>query len=137
MTNEPASRRAFFGQMTSGCGVGLAATTVAPAKAWIIVALGWEYNDEWAFAEGELPQREVYYDKDAADAECQRLIAEFFAQETPAEFEIDWSFYFPDGVEDEESVTWNQVQAEGFPDPYYVLELTAASPPAMEGAADE
>jgi hypothetical protein len=137
MTNEPLSRRAFFGQTLSGCGLGLAGNASAPEKAWIIVALGWEYNDEWTGQEGEYPQREIYYDKGAADAECQRLVAEFFARETPSEFQIDWSFYFPDGVDDEAAITWDDVRVEGFPDPYYVMELTAASPSAAGGVADE
>ena len=74
MTNEPVSRRAFFGQMASGCGLGLAANLSAPDKAWFIVTLSWEHNDEGAFCEGECPQREVYYDRAAVDAECSRLI---------------------------------------------------------------
>jgi hypothetical protein len=64
MTHSPVSRRAFFGRMLSGCGFGIALKeTVQPEKAWIVVALGWEYNDEFAYSEGEYLQPSVFYDK--------------------------------------------------------------------------
>jgi hypothetical protein len=109
--------------------MGLAAASgPAPERAWIIVALGWEYNDEWSYQEGENPQKHVYFEKETAEAECRRLCDEFFAEQTPAEFQIDWDCYLTDrrmepGF-DETKVTWDEVRADGFPDPYYVLELT-------------
>ncbi len=138
MQKPPASRRAFFGQMASGCGFGVALSQAPPPeKAWIIVALGWEHNDEWAFEEGEFPQPQVYYDKTLADAACQRQVEDFFDLETPAEFDIDWAYYFPDGVDDEQAVTWEQVRAAGFPEPFYVMELTAAAAPPTGASAHE
>lgn len=100
----------------------------APQRAWVIVELGWEHNDEFTSAEGEYPRTQLFFDKALADVECQRLSAEFFAAETPTEFEVDFATYL-DGAEqpnlDELTITWEGLRARGFPDPYYVLELGA------------
>ncbi len=61
----------------------------APQRAWVIVELGWEHSDEFTCAEGETPLTQLFFNKALADAECQRLCKEFFAAETPAEFEAD------------------------------------------------
>ena len=106
-----------------------------PQRAWVIVELGWEYNDEFMYAEGEVPRTTLFFDQALADAECQRLCAGFFTAETPAEFEVDFASYFDEaeyrGFE-EHAVTWEALREWGFPDPYYVLELGADE---LRGAA--
>lgn len=134
MPREPISRRKFFGQAAVVPAVGLAPTEI-PRRAWILVAQGWEYNDEFAFPEGEYPQTRLYYDRAEAEAECRRQCDVFDAAQTPDEFEIDWEVWLPDRFDDpdfsEESVTWEAVRDAGFPAPFYVLELTSIdeSPP--------
>ena len=100
----------------------------APQRAWVIVELGWEHNDEFTCAEGETPLTQLFFNKALADAECQRLCAEFFAAETPTEFEVDFAAYLDEAEHhgfDELTITWEGLRARGFPDPYYVLELGA------------
>ena len=100
-----------------------------PQRAWLIVELGWEHNDEFTSAEGEYPRTQLFFDKALADIECQRLSAEFFAAETPTEFEVDFEAYLDEAEHhsfDEHAVTWEGLRARGFPDPYYVLELGAS-----------
>ena len=97
-----------------------------PQRAWVIVELGWEHNDEFTSAEGETPLTQLFFDKALADTECQRLSAEFFAAETPVQFEADFATYFDEATHrdfDEHAVTWEVLLERGFPDPYYVLEL--------------
>jgi len=97
-----------------------------PQRAWVIAEVGWEYNDEFTYAEGAFPRTQLFFEKALADTECQRLCAEFFAAETPAEFEVDYATYFDEttsGDFDEHAVTWEALRERGFPDPYYVLEL--------------
>lgn len=125
------SRRAFFGQAATA---GLLPHLARPRQAWIIVALDWQYNDEFTWPEGQCPQQTLYYDRTLADAECRRLCDAFFASQTPEEFEVDWSLYAPSRVSqsgfDESTVTWDEVRALGFPDPYFVLELTSPERPS-------
>jgi len=100
-----------------------------PQRAWVIVELGWEHNDEFTSAEGEYPLTQLFFDKALAEAECQRLSAEFFAAETPTEFEVDFAAYLDEAEHhsfDEHAVTWEALRERGFPDPYYVLELGAS-----------
>ena len=111
-------------------------TSSAPApplqalqRAWLIVELGWEHNDEFTSAEGEYPLTQLFFDKTLADTECQRLCTEFFAAETPTEFEVDFAAYFDEAEHhsfDKLAVTWDGLRERGFPDPYYVLELGAS-----------
>lgn len=130
MARSPTSltRRGFFGQAAVAPVAGLVPAIVRPRQAWIVVALGWEYNDEFTFPEGQYPQSRLFYDRGEADAECERLCAAFFSEQTPEEFELDWSVYGPERASelgfDESSVTWDEVRALGFPDPYFVLELS-------------
>lgn len=126
------SRRTFFGQAATAS---LVPGITRPRQAWIIVALGWEYNDEFTYEEGQYPRPTLYYDRNEADAACKRLCDAFFAEQSPDEFEVDWSLYAPPRASergfDESTVTWDEVRAEGFPDPYSVLELVypdASSP---------
>ena len=97
-----------------------------PQRAWVIAEAGWEYNDEFTYAEGAFPRTQLYFDKAQADADCERLCLEFFAAETPVEFEVDFATYFDEATHrdfDEHAVTWEALRERGFPDPYYVLEL--------------
>ena len=99
-----------------------------PQQAWVIAEVGWEYNDEFTYAEGAFPRTQLFFEKALADAECQRLCTEFFAAETPAEFEADFATYFDEATHrdfDEHTVTWEALRERGFPDPYYALELGA------------
>lgn len=129
MTESPSSmnRRGFFGQTVAGTASGMLSAG-PPRQAWIVVAVGWEYDDEFHYPEGQYPQPRLFYDRTEADTECRRLCGAFFAEQTPEDFEIDWSLYSPDRASepgfDESSVTWDEVRALGFPDPYFVLELS-------------
>lgn len=96
-----------------------------PKQAWVIIVLGWEYNDKYAYPEGEYVQPKLYFDKSQAEAECGRLCDAFFAAETPQEFGVDHMLYLgelPDDV-DEDSITWEQLRAAGFPHPYYIQQM--------------
>lgn len=128
MFSEPLPRRRFFTQLfTAGTGslAGLA-TAVIPAQApsptkeaWVIMEIGWEYNDEYTYAEGNFLRSKMYLDKASADAECERLCAEFFAAETPIGFQVEFEGYHL-ADRDPETITWEELRAEGFPDPYFV-----------------
>jgi hypothetical protein len=90
-----------------------------PQEAWVIMELGWQYNDEVTYPEGEFLRTKMFLDKGAAEAECQRLCAEFFAAESPEEFEADFeSFHLAD--RDPSTITWDELRAAGFPDPFSV-----------------
>jgi hypothetical protein len=124
MSSQSLSRRSFLGQ--AGLGAAFVPIPSPPSRAWIIVALGWEYNDEFAYREGEYPQEQLFYDRAAADAECRSFCDTFFSSQTPDEFGVDLDCYdfgkeldFNDG-----DVTWEELRAGGFPEPYYVMELT-------------
>jgi len=137
MSFNSVSRRGFFAQLfTAGAGAVARVVSSAvpespptPQRAWVIVELGWEHNDEFTSAEGEYPLTQLFFDKALAEAECQRLSAEFFAAETPTEFEVDFAAYLDEAEHhsfDEHAVTWEALRERGFPDPYYVLELGAS-----------
>jgi len=99
-----------------------------PQRAWVIVELGWEHNDEFTYSEGEFPLTHLFFDKARADTECLRLCSEFFTSETPTEFQVDFAAYLDEAEQhdfDELTITWEGLRARGFPDPYYVLELGA------------
>ena len=124
MNSGQVSRRDFFQQAAAAP----AATASAiggelrlPTKAWIIVALGWEHNDEICYPEGQYPQTRLYFDKAVAEAECDRLCREFYAEQTPQEFDADLIGYDCDP----ETATWEDLLEGGFPAPYSVLELDA------------
>lgn len=126
---EPVSRRAFFGQATVGAATtALNAAQPPPSQAWIIVRTEWEYNDEFSYEAGTMAFTTLYYDREAAEAKCRRLNDEFFTVDypTPESFDPDWDAYgfalTPDF--DEAAVTWDELRAEGFPDPFFVQELS-------------
>ena len=135
MPLDPVTRRGFFTDLlTAGvAGVARLVTSTAqplrpPRQAWVIAEVGWENNDEFTFAEGAFPRTQLYFDKAQIDSECERLCAEFFATETPAEFEVDFATYFDEATcrdFDEHAVCWEALRERGFPDPFYVLELDA------------
>ncbi|MFO1045222.1 MAG: hypothetical protein U0941_25885 [Planctomycetaceae bacterium] len=139
MFPELVSRRRFFTQLvTAGTG-GLARTVTSavptrestPQQAWVILELGWEYNDEFTYPEGEFLRSNMFLNKAAADAECERLCIEFFAAQTPEDFEVDLEGYRL-ADRDPATVTWEELRAAEFPDPYYVQLVHTAeesSPP--------
>lgn len=124
---EKLTRRMFFRRGASAPVAGLLKEADRPQKAWIIVELGWEYNDEFTYQEGEYPLPKVYFDRQEADRECARRCREFFAAQTPEEFEVDFDQYRPDlppGATPQ-SVTWEQLREAGFKQPYIVQEMEA------------
>ena len=65
--NPRFSRRNFVAGLM-GAGAAETAMTVDPPhgrrKAWIIVQLGWEYNDEYCYETGDVqPLSKVYFDR--------------------------------------------------------------------------
>lgn len=90
--------------------------------------LGWEYNDEFTYPEGEFLRSNMFLNKASADAECERLCVEFFAAETPEGFEVDLEGYHL-ADRDPATVTWDELRAAGFPDPYFVQLVHAAEEP--------
>jgi hypothetical protein len=119
------SRRNFFRRWPAAAAAALwgqPATTALPTRAWIILECGWEHDDEYAYQSGYYPESQVYFDQEAAAAECRRLCAAFFAAQTPQEFNVDFGAH-PDI--DEETATWDALLQDGFPAPFTVEELTA------------
>ena len=138
MFPELVSRRRFFTNLvTAGTG-GLARLMAAavpsqqglPQQAWVIMELGWEYNDEFTYPEGEFLRSNMFLNKASADAECERLCAEFFARETPEAFEVDLEGYHL-ADRNPATVTWDELRAAGFPDPYYVHLVHTAEEPTL------
>lgn len=120
-STEPVSRRDFFQRAVSASAAG-AVTSQAPqppARAWIIMAIYWQYNDEFSFEEGETACSNVYFDEQEAQTTCRKLCEEFFS-ESPDEFGVRWDIY----EVDPDTATWDDLRQAGFPDPYYVKELT-------------
>lgn len=135
MTTDSLSRRAFFGQAALAPAAGvLGDRTPPPRSAWTIVALNWEYNDEFNYSEGERPLGQLFYDKEVAEAECRKLIAQFFKGEEPGQFAPEHYIpEFEDSVHDDDdealrAALWARMIEGGFPDPYHVLELTQPEP---------
>ena len=126
--NIPLSRREFFRQAPAGAATALLGTAPPPPRAWIIMEPNWHFNDEYTYAEGEVTHSTLYYDRAAAEAACRELNDQFYAGQTPAEFELDWATYFPGGLPDgrtEEDVTWDDVkQTDCWTDPFLLHELT-------------
>ncbi len=130
MQTDPISRRAFFGQAAAAPAAGVLGAHAPPPKtAWTIVALNWEYDDESNYTEGERALGCLYHDKDAAEAECRKLNAQFFREEDPDLFAPE--HYLPDFDHSEtggdpalQEALWARMVEGGFPDPYSVLELT-------------
>lgn len=134
---QSVSRRAFFGQATIGVATtALTATQRPPPLAWIIVRIEWQYNDEYTYEAGSSAESTLFYDKAVVEAECQRRNTEFFTVDypTPDDFEPDWDAYDLDRTSgfDEATVTWDELRAAGFPDPFLVQELSVP-----EGSRDE
>lgn len=122
MSSPLVSRRGFFrhaaGSAAAGAAAGQAGPSPPPSRAWTILGINWEYNDEFCFEAGEFIEPKVYFDEQEALAACQKLTAEFFGQ-SPQEFEPCWQAYEVDPA----TATWDDLRREGFPDPYYVKEL--------------
>lgn len=89
-----------------------------PRRAWIIVGLHWEYNDEFAIPAGEFTGDKIYFDEQAARDACRALTDTFF-QESPAEFGVCWDEFDLDP----DTATWDDLRRAGFPEPYYLKEL--------------
>lgn len=127
---DSVSRRSFLRHAASAPAAGLAgppALAETPKRAWIIVGVNWEYNDEYTYPDGERALPKVYFDEQVAAAECQRLCQEFFEQATPLDWEVDFGSYQDELPDDatEDTVTWEQLRQAGYPDPYYVQEMEA------------
>ena len=121
--NSSLSRREWFGRAMAPLAGSVSAAGDQPHTAWLIVALDWEYNDEFSYpTDGFHPRPQVYLDHAQAEAECRKLCDEFFTQTypTPQEFEPDWALYDCDPA----TATWAELRAAGFPDPYLVQELS-------------
>ena len=120
------SRRAFLGQAASAPAAAVVNIPSQRSKqAWVIAEVNWQYNDEYTYAEGEQTLPKVYFDRQEAETECQRLCEQFFENVTPLDWEVDFEFYRDHLPEDcaEESATWEQLRKAGFPAPYRVLEM--------------
>jgi hypothetical protein len=96
----------------------------------VITELRWEYNDEFTYPAGEFLRLNMFFDKESAEAECQRLCAGFFAAETPEEFQVDFEAFHLAG-RDPATVTWDELRAAGFPDPYFVQLVQAVAGPCF------
>ena len=123
---EHVSRRHFFrhaaGATAAGAvqaiGVVTGQEALVPRRAWIIMRVNWEYNDEYSFEGGESACEKVYLDEQPAQAACLALREQFF-QESPEHFGVCWDAY---GL-DPDTATWDDLRQAGFPEPYYVKEL--------------
>jgi len=121
------SRRNFFRRAAGAAALGSRASpdiSALPQEAWIIVARNWEYNDEFTYEAGESALAKVYFSLGDAQAECLRLCDEFFAGQTPTDFEADFCLYLPEQSGspefDESAVSWDELRDGSFPDPFYV-----------------
>ena len=136
MFSEHVSRRRFFTNLVTA-GIGRLVRPIAPVapsqqglpqQAWVIMELGWEYNDEFTYPEQKFLRSNMFLNKARSGAECERLCAEFFAAETPEEFEVDLEGYHL-ADRDPATVTWDELCAAGFPDPYITQLVHAAEEP--------
>lgn len=117
------SRREWFGRVITPLVGGAAHNPDQQQPAWIVLALDWEYNDEFTYpTDGFHPRPQVHLDRGQAEAECRRLCDEFVTQTypTPQAFEPDWELYDCDPA----TATWDELRAAGFPDPYLVQEVS-------------
>ncbi len=122
----PCTRRQFFGHAPAGA-VAAFLGGEPPPRAWIVIEENWEYNDEFTYSVGELAHDALYYDRAAAEAACRNCNADFYRHQSPDDFGLDWSLYFPDGLPGDKlecDVTWDEVKAAGWTDPYFLRELT-------------
>lgn len=99
-----------------------------PARVWTVLERNWVYEDGTFFPAGTYPLPTYYCDRPRAAAECARLCQQFYEESTPEQFGLDWDWYFPErGPDfDPDAVTWDEMLAADFPEPYIVRELTAA-----------
>src|SRR6266852_7948665 len=119
MSNERVSRRSFFRNAVTATAVGAAQAveaatgpgTQTPQRAWTIVGVNWEYNDEFCYEAGEFVESKVYFNEEEAKAECKKLCDAFFGQ-SPQQFEPCWHAYDVDP----ETATWDDLRQDGFPD---------------------
>lgn len=119
MSHDHISRR-YFIQTAAGAAAASGPLTAAqvPRRAWTILGINWEYNDEFCYEAGEFIEPTVYFDKQEAIAACQKLTDAFFG-ESPQEFAPCWDAYDVDP----DTATWDDLRQAGFPNPYYVKEL--------------
>lgn len=92
--------------------------TQPPQRAWTIVGVNWEYNDEFCYEAGEFVGSKVYFDESEAKAECRKLCDAFFS-ESPQDFQPCWDAFDVDP----DTGTWDDLRKAGFSDPYSVKEL--------------
>ena len=126
MSRNDVTRRRFIqnasrAAATSAALTAAAATSLAaqlPRRAWTILGINWEHNDEFCYEAGEFIEPTVYFDEQEAMAACQKLCAEFYGC-SPQEFEPCWDAYDVDPA----TATWDDLRQAGFPDPYSVQEL--------------
>jgi hypothetical protein len=122
------SRREFFAQAPASAAAATLLGGEPPPRAWIILGANWEYNDEFSYADGETAGSTLFYDQSAAEAECRRCNEDFYVNESPQEFHLDFAYCFPEGLPDgksEEDITWDDVQAAGcWEEPFRIFELT-------------
>lgn len=93
MNESGLSCREWFGRAMGSLVGGRASKRDQPQSAWIVLALDWEFNDEFSYpTDGFHPRPQIYLDRAVAEAECRRLCAEFFTQTypNPQAFEPDW-----------------------------------------------
>jgi hypothetical protein len=124
MSSNNVSRRRFIQNAATnstalavGAATGLALQL--PRRAWTILGVNWEYNDEFCYEAGEFVEPRVFFDEAEAIAACQKLCDAFFG-ESPQEFQPCWDAYEVDPA----NASWDDLRRQGFPDPYYVKELT-------------
>lgn len=89
-----------------------------PRRAWTILGVNWEYNDEFCYQAGEFLEPALFFDECEALAACHKLCDAFFG-ESPQEIQPCWDAYEVDPA----TATWDDLRRQGFPDPYYVKEL--------------
>jgi len=117
------SRRKFFGAAAGVPAAAAGPKCQKPEKAWVIVGVNWEYNDEYSYESGEFqPVDRVFFDLAEAEKELARVRAEFFDRfPTPEDFEPDFEAYMMDPEND--NPTWADMFAAGFPEPFWLSEL--------------
>lgn len=136
MLIDPISRRGFFGQAAVAPAAGLiqSGPVERPKRAYAIMEVGWEYNDEFCTeVDGGHLHPRLYYYKAEADEECRKL-----SEKWPGMTPYEWSppeSAVQDALEhsgkaSEEELTWADYYESGFPAPYYVVELESEDKPS-------